>query len=79
MRVQGVQRLLGGLVANLGPLPPVSDLTAREIVGAIAHDKKIVEGTLHFIAATGIGATTTLKDVTEKELRAAVKSIGVKK
>ena len=50
-----------------------------EIVGAIAHDKKIVAGTLHFVAATDIGATTTLTDVTEKELKAAVKAIGVKK
>lgn len=67
------------LIAKLGPLPPVSDLAVKEIIGAIAHDKKIVEGTLHFIAATGIGATTTLNDVTEKELKAAVKSLGVKK
>ena len=44
----------------------------------IAHDKKIVAGTLHFVAATTIGATTTLTDVTEKELRAAVKAIGIK-
>jgi 3-dehydroquinate synthase len=67
------------IIAKLGPLPPVADLSCKEIVGAIAHDKKIVEGTLHFVAATGIGATTTLKDVMEKDLRAAVKAIGVKK
>jgi 3-dehydroquinate synthase len=67
------------LIAKLGPLPPVSDLSAKEIVGAIAHDKKVVEGTLHFIAATGIGTTTTIKDVTEKELKAAVKAIGITK
>jgi 3-dehydroquinate synthase len=67
------------VIAKLGPLPPVADLSCKEIVGAAAHDKKIVEGTLHFIAATAIGTTTTLKDVTEKELKAAVKAIGVKK
>ena len=49
----------------------------KEIVGAIAHDKKIVAGTLHFVAATDIGATTTLTDVNEKESKAAVKAIGV--
>jgi 3-dehydroquinate synthase len=70
---------LADAIRALGPLPPVADLSCKEIVGAIAHDKKIVEGTLHFIAATDIGATTTLKDVTEKDLRAAVKAIGVKK
>jgi 3-dehydroquinate synthase len=67
------------LIAKLGPLPPVADLSAREIIGAIAHDKKIVEGTLHFVAATRIGATTTMKDVSEKDLKAALKAIGVKK
>lgn len=70
---------LADAVAKLGPLPPVSDLSCKEIVGAIAHDKKIVEGTLHFVAATDIGKTTTLNDVTEKDLKAAVKAIGVKK
>ena len=49
---------VAALIAKLGPLPPVVDLSAREIVGAIAHDKKIVDGTLHFVAATTIGATT---------------------
>jgi 3-dehydroquinate synthase len=67
------------LIAKLGPLPPVVDLSARELVGAIAHDKKIVAGTLHFVAATTIGATTTLTDITEKELKAAVKAIGIRK
>jgi 3-dehydroquinate synthase len=65
-------------IAHLGPLPPVADLSCKEIVAAIAHDKKVVAGTLHFVAATGIGSTTTLTDVTEKDLRAAVKAIGVK-
>jgi 3-dehydroquinate synthase len=67
------------LIAKLGPLPPVADLSVKEIVGAIAHDKKIVEGTLHFIAAPAIGQTTTLKDVSERDLKAALKAIGVKR
>jgi 3-dehydroquinate synthase len=67
------------MIATLGPLPPIADLSAKEIVGAIAHDKKIVDGTLHFVAATGIGSTTTLKDVTENELKAALRVVGVKK
>jgi 3-dehydroquinate synthase len=74
-----VRDRLAEAIAKLGPLPPVADLSLKEIIGATAHDKKIVAGTLHFIAATAIGATTTLTDVTEKELRAAVKAIGVKK
>lgn len=74
-----VRDRLANVIAKLGPLPPVADLSAKEIVGAIAHDKKIIAGTLHFVAATEIGKTTTLNDVTEKELKAAVKALGVKK
>ena len=70
---------VAALIGMLGPLPPIGDLSVKEIVAAIGHDKKIVEGTLHFVAATGIGATTTLKDVTEKELKATLKTLGVKK
>jgi 3-dehydroquinate synthase len=73
------ERRVAALIAQLGPLPPVVDLSAKEIVAAIAHDKKIVAGMLHFIAATDVGATTTLTDVTEKQLKAALKAIGVTK
>jgi 3-dehydroquinate synthase len=72
-----LEQQVSELIAKLGPLPPVGDLSAKEIVGAVAHDKKIVEGTLHFIAASAQGMTT-LKDVTEKELKTALKRIGVK-
>jgi 3-dehydroquinate synthase len=72
------QRRVADLITTLGPLPPVADLSAREIVALVSHDKKVITGTLHFIAATTLGTTTTLTDVTEKELRAAVKAIGTK-
>lgn len=65
------------LVTHLGPLPPVSDISSKEALAAIGRDKKVVAGTLHFVAATGRGATTTLADVTAKELRAALKRIGL--
>ena len=71
------KRRVAALIAQLGPLPPVGDLSTREILNAISHDKKIVAGTLHFIAATDIGATTTLTDVNEKQIRAALKAIGI--
>ncbi len=71
-------RRVADLIMALGPLPPVSDLSGRDVVKLVSHDKKVITGTLHFIAATGLGATTTLTDVTEKELRAAVKAIGIR-
>lgn len=74
----GVRQQILDLIGQLGPLPPVVDLSAKDIVRAIAHDKKIVAGTLHFVAAATLGTTTTLKDVSEKELKAALGAIGVK-
>lgn len=66
------------LITELGPLPAVSDLPSKDLLAAMRRDKKVVAGTLHFIAATGPGETTTLNDVSTKELRAALKTIGVK-
>jgi 3-dehydroquinate synthase len=65
------------LIAALGPLPPVGDLPADQILAAVKRDKKVVSGTLHFVLATAIGATTTVADVTEDELRAAMKGLGI--
>lgn len=69
---------ISGIVAALGPLPPVADLSAAAIVKATKRDKKVVSGTLHFVAATGLGTTTEITDVTDKELRQALKAIGVR-
>ncbi|MCC7031659.1 MAG: 3-dehydroquinate synthase [Acidobacteria bacterium] len=66
------------LILELGPLPPVSDLKATDVAAATRRDKKVVAGTLHFIAATRLGATTALTDVTEKELKQALREIGIR-
>jgi 3-dehydroquinate synthase len=67
------------LIAMMGPLPPIADVPARDVLAAMTLDKKVIAGTLHFVAATGMGSTTTLTDVTPKELRAALKSIGIRR
>src|SRR5207249_1508647 len=66
------------LIAQLGPLPLVTDLRIKDALGAVQLDKKIVNGRLHFVLADGIGATTIVSDVTTKELAAAMKSLGMK-
>jgi hypothetical protein len=38
----------------------------------------VVAGTLHFIAAADRGRTVELTDVTEKEIKAAVRKIGLR-
>ena len=49
----------GDLVASLGPLPPIGDISTAQMLEAMTHDKKVVAGRLHFVLPTAIGATTS--------------------
>jgi 3-dehydroquinate synthase len=73
------RQALADLIASLGPLPPISDLSAAQMLEAMQHDKKVVAGRLHFVLPTTIGATTIVDDVTENELRDALKRCGFAK
>jgi 3-dehydroquinate synthase len=68
---------LAALVAKMGPLPSVADLSAAQVVEAVGRDKKVIAGRLHFVLPVGIGATTTVSDVTVDELVAAARGIGL--
>jgi 3-dehydroquinate synthase len=70
------RQALADLIASLGPLPPVADISAAQIFTAMSHDKKAVAGRLRFVLPTAIGATTIADDVTESEIRAALKRVG---
>jgi 3-dehydroquinate synthase len=66
------------LIAKLGPLPPVAYLALPDVLEAIRRDKKVVHGRLHFVIAIAIGATMTVDDVTEDELRGVLGRLGMK-
>jgi 3-dehydroquinate synthase len=72
----GNRQALAAVIASLGPLPPIADLSAAAILEAMQHDKKVVAGTLHFVLPTAIGATAIVDDVKESELRSALKKVG---
>ncbi len=72
------RRELAALIVQMGPLPPVGDLSAAEVTEATRRDKKVLAGRLHFVLPTAIGATTTATDVTADELRSALQAIGLK-
>jgi len=63
------RKALAELISNLGPLPPIGDIGAPQIIDAMKHDKKMIAGRLHFVLPTAIGAGTIVDDVTEKEIR----------
>jgi 3-dehydroquinate synthase len=71
------RRDLAALIVQMGPLPPVGDLSAAEVTEATRRDKKVLAGRLHFVLPTAIGATTTVTDVTLDELRDALVAIGL--
>ena len=66
------------LIAELGPLPAIADLSVNDIMEAVRRDKKVVNGTLHFVIAIQIGATMTIDDVSEDELKAVLVRLGLK-
>jgi 3-dehydroquinate synthase len=72
------RRTLADLITALGPLPAIADLPIEEILEGIRRDKKVVHGRLHFVLPIAIGATTTVDDVTEDELRAVLVRLGLK-
>ncbi len=69
------RRALAALIAQMGPLPPVSDLDPSQVLEAVARDKKVVAGRLHFVLPTAIGATTTANDVSIEELSRALGAV----
>jgi 3-dehydroquinate synthase len=71
------RRILADLIAAMGPLPPVADLRASEVLEAIGRDKKIVNGRLHFVIVTDAGRSQVVEDVTEQDLRQALVRTGL--
>ncbi len=67
---------LADLVARLGPLPSISDLSAQAVVEAMRRDKKVRKGRLHVVLPTGIGATRIVDDVTGDEFERSLRAIG---
>jgi 3-dehydroquinate synthase len=73
------RQALTRMITKLGPLPPVADLSTREVLSAAKRDKKVVDGTLHYVLCTGIGSWKTATDVSEAELAAALRKLGLRK
>jgi 3-dehydroquinate synthase len=66
------------LITHMGPLPLVTDLRVKDALEAVLLDKKVVNGRLHFVLASSIGATAIVSDVTPKELSIAMRSLGMR-
>ena len=67
---------LADLIARLGPLPALGDLSAQKLVETMRHDKKVIRGRLHVVLPTHLGATEIVSDVTEAQFRRSLQAIG---
>lgn len=69
---------LAALIAHMGPLPAIADLSASDASEAIRRDKKVVAGTLHFVLPVAIGRTEIADDVSPRELVRAMRAVGMR-
>jgi 3-dehydroquinate synthase len=72
------RQAIAKVIAKLGPLPPIVDLSSAEILAVVRRDKKVVDGKLHFVIPIQIGATVTIDDVAEEEIRGVLGRMGMK-
>jgi 3-dehydroquinate synthase len=70
---------VASIIAQLGPLPPVNDLSAADQLEFMRRDKKVHDGRLHFVLPTGIGASQIVTDVSEAELLGGLRELGLGK
>lgn len=66
------------LIGAMGRLPRVTDLRIGDALDVVARDKKVLRGRLHFVLASGIGATTIVSDVHVRELALVMKALGMR-
>jgi 3-dehydroquinate synthase len=74
----GDRQALASLIAKMGPLPPVADLSAAEAIDAMRRDKKVIGGRLHYVLPGPVGVTTIVDDVTVREIEQALRSVGMR-
>ena len=73
---QADQRALAELIAELGPLPSIKDLSAQYLVEIMGRDKKVLKGRLHVVLPTRIGKTVIVDDITPNELEQSLCVVG---
>jgi 3-dehydroquinate synthase len=68
---------LSSLIAQLGPLPPLGDLSAPQTIEQMHRDKKVHEGRLHMVLPSALGKATIVEDVSDDELMRALTAVGL--
>jgi 3-dehydroquinate synthase len=61
------------LLKTYGPIPPLDGIRVENIFARLAHDKKTVQGNIHFVLPVRIGEVTVVSGVEETLVRESIK------
>lgn len=62
------------LLQLYGPIPALGGISPENLVARLAHDKKTVQGRIHFVLPVRIGEVTVVSGVDEEAVREALRS-----
>ena len=57
-----------------GPIPPLDGIPAGNLLARLVHDKKTVQGNVHFVLAVRIGEVTVVSGIEDKLVLEAIRS-----
>ena len=62
------------LIRLYGPIPPTSGIPAENLLARLIHDKKTIQGNVHFVLPVRIGEVTVVSGVDEKLVLNAIRT-----
>ena len=62
-------------IRSIGPLPSLAGISADDVVDALAHDKKVRNGSVHFVLLRGVGRTEIRANVPRAMVRKIVETL----
>jgi 3-dehydroquinate synthase len=62
------------MIADYGPIPPLDGIAAENLAGRLVHDKKTVQGKVHFVLPVRIGEVTVVSGIDELPVLEAIRS-----
>ncbi len=62
------------MIEDYGPIPSLAGIPAENLVGRLVHDKKTVQGMVHFVLPVRIGEVTVVSGIKEPLVLDAIRS-----
>ena len=61
------------MIASYGPIPPLTGIPAQSLFARLVHDKKTVQGKVHFVLPVRIGEVTVVSGLEDKLVLDAIR------